>query len=82
MLLAILRPRQNVSLNEKMRKDPVVSEVYLAKSEELGPGTFSSLPNSSSMTSIVNRFLDKDNNREAFREFKRSWKTRQNRVTL
>ena len=60
-------------LNEKMRKDPVVSEVYLAKSEELGPGTFRYAAELEfDGTSIVNRFLDKDNNREAFREeFKR-----------
>jgi zinc transporter 9 len=60
-------------LNEKMRKDPVVSEVYLAKSEELGPGTFRYAAELEfDGTAIVNRFLDKDNNREAFREeFKR-----------
>jgi len=60
-------------LNEKMRKDPVVSEVYLAKSEELGPGTFRYAAELEfDGTAIVNRFLDRDNNREAFREeFKR-----------
>jgi solute carrier family 30 (zinc transporter), member 9 len=60
-------------LNEKMRKDPVVSEIYLAKSEELGPGTFRYAAELEfDGTAIVNRFLEKDNNRERFREeFKR-----------
>ena len=44
---------------DQMRLDPVVSEVYGAKSEELGPGTFRFVAEIEfSGTKVVERYLD------------------------
>ena len=46
------------AITDAMRRDPVVSEVYRAKSEELGPGTFRFVAEIGLGARVVERYLD------------------------